>query len=464
MPVNDKNQDEFDKIFGKSNSGPSTSQPGEFTRNFFGAGTSSEKLVPAETKSPALDNQSTGVPGILPPAPAPAPLSSPAPGDFTQIFGSVSPSGHMKLASAQERPEPQVQDMGRNFQPAPPTKLFGAGDSIQEQPPATSLQPGGFTRLFAVPSGSKPVSAEESPFAPGADRYYAQHLQPPAMSREPHPPEASRDSLAPGWAMATPPAVPSAPATAQSFATDLGSQEMPSEKTPMPGGYTRLFNKLPPPVQMQQREAASGEFFSKSFDNALPGPPMGSNVNEDPSRVSYRAPDPPANAPRGVQEATGVFSLQNRGTDNLNLQNGPSAYTRIVNASAMRSQQNVEQPSRVPSDPAPAFPGGTVLTPPNSSWPMGAVSAPSYVPVTYPQTPAVPVHMNVPSVSPGSWSAPSPLGMVQATPPSVQFAPPPTPQPASTSKLVTYLPLIIALNVLFFLAVLLILVFALRGR
>src|SRR5205823_7542628 len=91
-----------------------------------------------------------------------------------------------------------------------------------------------------------------------------------------------------------------------------------------------------------------------------------------------------------------------------------------------------------------------VAFPQMPSWPMGS-AVPGLAPVAFPQTPSVP--SQVPSANLGAWSISAPPVqtpvLMPPTPPQVVPEPPRPSGPAW----VTYLPLIIFFNFLFFLIV-----------
>lgn len=157
------------------------------------------------------------------------------------------------------------------------------------------------------------------------------------------------------------------------------------------------------------------------------------------------------------QKATRLFSLHESSTDRGAQFGVPSAFTRVIDSSALRSAE--EKPDSIaslggnpPQQPPPAISAPAPAMVPQ--WPVGSMPAPPIHPSAYlpqQQMPMPPIASwpQVPSVQA---VAPSPVQQPQIQ--SVE----PTPQ----ANWIKYLPLIIGLNLLFFLAVVLILIFALN--
>ena len=145
--------------------------------------------------------------------------------------------------------------------------------------------------------------------------------------------------------------------------------------------------------------------------------------------------------------ATRLFTGESSAPTMAPLPAGPSEYTRIVSARQLKELQQAASPA---NNPAPAPPTGQIQglpgVPQTPTWPI--VSAP-------PMPTAAPApQLTIPPVP--HWQPPQVPSALTALPPAPAAASKPE------SKILTYLPLIIGLNVLFLIAVLLILLFALK--
>lgn len=260
---------------------------------------------------------------------------------------------------------------------------------------------------------------------------------------------------------------PAAPAQINTLSDLFANQNALNSPAALPAGtFTKLFGDAaivrPAPVS----QPASPETFS-GIPTPMPDPVIGqvrsdtllSNQSSGHQDLPVKALAdefgalPPASG--NSQKATRLFSLEKSTSDWMTPLNGPSAFTQVINSSALRAagekDRNSAAASNNPPPPSQAL-SPQVPQPVIPSWPIGSVPAPMVQPPAYVQPQAV-----LPVMTP---VAPSPAFSLPPTPLS---APPPSTAPpaASESKWITYLPLIIALNVLFFLAVLLVLFFAL---
>jgi len=245
----------------------------------------------------------------------------------------------------------------------------------------------------------------------------------------------------------------------------------------LPDTFTRVFNfqglegEPVPPVP--PRQEVGDVFGTVSPSVVLPTPDQAQlqgHLPLPPSRVEPfqeqpRAEVQGADAELGglqrqdPQEATRLFRLEKPTTGLQPPLGGPSAFTRVINSSALRSAEQNE----------PAYPGAAdtpaqAATPPQLSpapvWPIAAFPPPQAPPAYIaPQPAPMPVQMSPPPMPSLAW--PQPPSFPAAAVPSVPQPQVPPLQQTSEQKWITYLPLIIALNVLFFVAVLLILLFAL---
>ncbi len=235
----------------------------------------------------------------------------------------------------------------------------------------------------------------------------------------------------------TEPSVPEVPREAKdrpaagAFTRMFGQHGTPVPAAPqpqVPGAFTRMFQpdagaKAEPPILAAPpalREPAPNVFTRPEAAPAVE-PPKASPVA--PAAASPRAP------------ATRFFSGNPQRSQAPEVPAGPSEYTRVISASPFAEPRPGPPLAPTPAAPpaAPAFGGG----------PAGA---PMPQAQGYPGMPAYPPPP-VPSVAPPH--APQP---------------PAPPQPSTAPTLRSWMPFIILLNVLFLIAILLIVVFALKGR
>jgi hypothetical protein len=166
---------------------------------------------------------------------------------------------------------------------------------------------------------------------------------------------------------------------------------------------------------------------------------------------------------RDSQKATHLFSQPKPIADPTAPLRGPSPFTRVINSSAQRADEekagfSVPPAGNASPSPAPApVSAPTPLAAPQ--WPPAGASAPPVHPLPHFQQPPAPM----PAVPPVPWPPQAPAPPVVAAPsapqPQVQSGDPP-PQ----SGWVAYMPLIIGLNVLLFLTAIFILIFALSAK
>jgi len=242
--------------------------------------------------------------------------------------------------------------------------------------------------------------------------------------------------------------------------SDLFSQVPLKPINPQSDTFSRLFNNQ---FESQQAPLPSTEF-----------PVTGSVGRPAPANTQHLSPEFPAaqqkdvnleesnsgsvpfgTSPQNVrgQKATRLFSPQSA-TDPLVSMSGPSAFTRVIDASAQRSAaEGTEHNHAAQNNPPPATPA-SASPPVMPSWPVASVPSPIYPPVYVPQQS---VSVPMPSVSPVGWSqTPSFPTVSSSSLPQLQTSPTTTEQ-----RWIAYLPLIIGLNILLFLTSILILIFAL---
>jgi hypothetical protein len=182
--------DEFDRLFGTATQAAQNPQPaapaapaapsplpgargeGEFTRLF----RSTVGDVPAAPKPPApLSAAAAPVAATAPPPPPaktgpaePPPPAVSGPGEFTRMFQAeplADTPGMPAMPPPPAMPRPQVEspagEFTQMFKASPPPA--GGPPIPPPQPPAASVQPGGFTNLFATPSSGPSSPAQPAP-------------------------------------------------------------------------------------------------------------------------------------------------------------------------------------------------------------------------------------------------------------------------------------------------------------
>ena len=261
------------------------------------------------------------------------------------------------------------------------------------------------------------------------------------------------------------------------FTQLFGPKDQPVERpanSSQPDTFARMFN---PEASEVQAGPANAPRFGDGYGTGLPAPPLPApNVShaEEPFAASPQRVEPeypnqrpfnelppdfaPSNPPANdLQKATRLFRSDRPTLDGQSAFSGPSAYTRVINSSAQRSaQENAEPNPAVANKPAPAIVQAPAPVVP--SWPMGSIQAPSVQPAAYLPPQPVQMQMQMPPMTPPAWPQGSSLPAV-----SQSLAPQPHLPPSEQTieqKWIAYMPLIIALNVLFFIAALFILIVA----
>jgi len=374
--------------------------------------------------------------------------SAAAPGNFTRMFfgpGAPSDQGQAEITGPQihteaQVPSPEIEIGHSPLMPSPQeqsTSSFTAEDQTEKP------GPGLFTKLFRADSldVSSPGSSALPPLNSSGPDLTAQPMPQPW----PYKSEIDRGNFS------------------DVFSSPVVSRP---ERAPMAG-------TAPPPVQFRSSEQPAG--FTAMFSTASPGPDLHSaDISSSTGEtLSPQLPDSDTltSAPhplqmvspaQGTSQATKLFSLGSPAPESLPFQGGPSEYTKIVSSSTLRSTQENGNPSAAPAAHPPgnnAPVNSPVAFPQMPSWPMGS-AVPGLAPVAFPQTPSVP--SQVPSANLGAWSISAPPVqtpvLMPPTPPQVVPEPPRPSGPAW----VTYLPLIIFFNFLFFLIVVLVLIFAFK--
>lgn len=249
-------------------------------------------------------------------------------------------------------------------------------------------------------------------------------------------------------------------------ALDIAPHNFPASSSTNPISPQRTSEPAFPPPSSQdvQPVNSSSALFNDGLDSGIPftvtlSPAMASLSVQPDSGEAISAPQP---------QTTRLFSLEGLGTEPEHFVPGTSEYTRVITQSAARSAEENARPAGKTNAPAPGaeahsavnapVPNVPAMSSPVVSWPMVSLPAPA----PFPQVPA-PVQVPSPVSTIGGWTLPTPA----VQPPSVN--PPPVPAPSAPvqpqkSVWETYLPLIFFLNVLFVVAVLLILFFAFKGK
>lgn len=372
------------------------------------------------SKAPARDSfaEFFGVPP-QPPAGNPIETKPPAAGD-----ASIAPKEEASAAQGQHSPgqfTQQCENLNLSratremtspaTEPLRPAKAPEVPRASGQDAPSSPA--GAFTKLFGAPAQP---STQETPAMPPASpaqppgeftRMFRFNSQPPPPPATPQPEAKAEGAFAnafrAGPVAPSPPQYPPAPPEAKEA-----------------GAFTKLFNMPPPEEPLTARPAA-----------ALPQPARDPLAALQPSEV-------PGNTPAATQ----IFVRPggNVSPEPPPVAAGPSAFTKIISAPA------AAPPAPVPAAPAPSPPA----PPPPGMAPFFAPPAVAIPPVSVPP----------PQVAPMPW--PMPPVQVAAMPPQPQIPPSPQPQSAPPAPSVNWMPLILGINVFLLLAIIVILIFALR--
>ncbi len=318
-----------------------------------------------------------------------------------------------------------------------------------EPAPSAGPAPGAFTREFmslGEDEPKPPVNAPASAPAPGAfTRMFFSDVSPAGSAgKTPDPRSASEDT----------------------------TQLLPESPTPMSaraqqGAFTRMFGQSGAPVAPEPQQQQPGP-FTRMFQNGdgagtsspptKPTPPV-----REPATPMYQHPQPaspepvrpapvaPARPAAAREPATGFFSEDRARVPRPVAPAGPSDYTKVIAAPSFARPASPPAPpapvNAPPVAPPPAMPAAMPPPPPVQGYP-----APPY-----PAAPAPPPYT---APAPPPYAAPAPAPYAVPAPPAPQ--PPAAPHPAAPSR--SWMPFIILINVLFLIAILLIVVFALKGH
>jgi hypothetical protein len=454
VAANDQDRDEFEKRSGASQSELSTAASGEVTKAL--------QRVERKLAEPPFTIKDFGAKPETSHPGGPASAPAPSPGSFTQRFGGVDTSS----------PRP-----GLGNTPDESSKPVGG---LEVEQPASVSPPGAFTKLFSTPQPQSDPGIEgwnEPPKAslPSASSppFQDQDLNPAgskqlpdrglvrkssSQSREPQPAtpsEVFQNPLAPESQPRQPLPAIHLPGDASLRRATAGERKL------KPGSFTRLFRAVTSPPSPSQKPANPKNDLTRMRESGSAPQPQ-TVVNPFPEVSPYSSGTSPL-SPTNPQQATKLFSQEKQADVSPNIESGPSSFTRVINSSNLRSAQENSGAAAQPT----ANPLVPVVSPnPPASTPITSWTPPSAPVVGYPQTPAIPT--SVPGI-PSAWSAP-PVALPyppQIQPPQVSFpSSPPVPAPAAeptpNSKLTAYLPLIIAMNFLLLLAILVIVLFAVK--
>ena len=464
MSSNANSNREDDEFFSPGTADDKPKAPGSFTQSFMATGTPTGPASLLDPKTPA----------------------SPTP--FTAEFGNVNSLGSFPESGTDCVP---ARVSGASQQSASAgsgafTTMFGSNAPAQKQSsePQTEV-----TRVFDRPATNPPVPSEARP----SESREMFSSAPPAAPENTQPSVASSPSGAktpnftelfksPAAAAPSTPAaqVPLSPLSAQSGTgrfTELFKNESTfvapkpvSSPTPFssgPSGFTGLFKSssisaqpsATPPTTVPATESTSGGFtqlFKGSLPSARPTPTPPKPAGELTQMISGSGLSPSSANPGSTPQAgaTRLFSGESSAPAMAPPPSGPSEYTRVVSPRQLRELQQTAPAANNSAPPAatgqtPAMPGAPQMP----AWPTASAPLmPTVAPAPAPQFASPPMPQGVPP-----WQPPQVPNLAAAFPPAT-----PPPVPKAESKILTYLPLIIGLNVLFLIAVLLILLFALK--
>jgi hypothetical protein len=383
--------------------------------------------------------------------------------------------------------ERDQKDPGNENRPSEFTRFFQGDrpDSAKTGPPALEETPpaatgaGEFTRMFSEPGAreGRPESTVNDARAarPGVPEIPPGPVQPaptggPAVQQPVGEGEFTRSYREASASAASTNMAPSktAPSGTHSSGAQLSNLTSTSGTSPAPKGKSRRRERLtdkfpliagaqpppdplrPEPAPTSSERAPSQEELQKAFAHPLaPDPPRAMEI------AARRAASVDVEQPEGFTKlfnpapAAGQSPPLNTGKYPMGeVSMGPSEFTRVINSSELRAagQQSLA---------AGASAGGLAPAPP--------AAAPQPAMPQYPFPPAP--HYQIPPQAPLPQYPPPQMPVPQAYfPPAPQVTPPASqaPQAAAQSKWIAYLPVIIVINVLFMLAVLLVLFIALR--
>ena len=434
---------------------------------------------------------------VAQPAPAAPAVAKPneTPGSFTQFFSASSlppaadvparPASAPAASSAASGASPE--EFGRMFD-------FPLRDSsVGNEQPAPQQGAGEFTKMFRAFPPASPVSTP-APAAKEAGAF-TQMFNAPVVGQSlgSAPREAS---------LADFPGMQSGGGTSsgnqQGAFTQMFSAQAPPAAEPVnkpmdSGGLNSLFNNAPPAQSAAQAGSFTSVFGSgpstpqdsfaaptaRPYEGGAQGRPV-VNVEAPPSpQEKQQMPawsTPATSGTAGGVSASGATQIFTRpeAVSAAPLAPppppGPSAFTQIISGrqvreamqqAAMQAGQPPVAPTPVPPPmpqfqaPAPPPMPMPVVTPPSVQMPQVQAQMP---PMQMPQAQVQMPQMQMPQAQ---MQTPQ-MQMPQMQMPPMPMPPPPKPQPPAAPAKTNWMPLIIGANVLFFLIVILVLIFALK--
>lgn len=431
---------------------PSRKAPGEFTR-MFGAPAIPDDSRPTATFVTVDPNAPTAEIPALPaqeaakaPPAAEKPANAPARDSFAEFFG-VQP----------QQPAGQVIDKVRDAAPPPAVVEAGIVPKVEAGAAPGQRSPGQFTQQFEKLNVPEPSRREMASSAAEPTRQGKAAERASGQDAASHPSGAFTKLFG-------------APAQSSTEATPAMSSAPPSQPA---GEFTKLFSSVPQPAPaatapLPQAKAESA--FTKPYSAApvAPTPPHYPVAPAPEAKEAgaftrlFNMPPPEAPPPQPVRDplaalqpvevagktpaATQIFVRPGGsvGQDPPPVAAGPSAFTKIIASPA------AAPPAPIPAAPAPA---AAPPTPP----PPGM--APFFAP---PAVAVPPVSVPPPQVAPMPMPWPMPPMQVAAAPPQPQIPPPPQAQSPLPAAPINWMPLIVGINVFLLLAIIVILIFALR--
>ena len=332
---------------------PEPATAGSFTQLFSTLG---ESQTPAAPRA----SQPFIPPATEPPAPQPGPS---APGSFTQLFSSLGDSATPR--PAHPSPEPFAQ----------PT-ASASPDRATQTPPSSS---GSFTQLFKTLDEPQKPEDGTTPPRQGGD-FYA----PSKPADVPPPLRPAADSSDSGlgasqiFSAYTPPPEKKSEASLPPFAANSGYGETarpPQPAAPESGGLTQLLRMLDQPGTPVNQSAPA-----VAPPVALPQAASFTSAYETLNSASPPIPGPPS--PKPSPAITAPIPSP------ISAPSGPSEYTRILNASALREAGIRAGTSAAPQAPVvQATPGAATAAAPQITVPK-LPEAPSLPQVKAPEAPA----------------------------------------------------------------------------
>ena len=400
-------------------------EPGAFTKEFLalldGAG-----KAPAE-KPELPDTQATK-----------------APGAFTREFLSLS--SNIK----------EVPDKPPLGSPAEPPGLLadaeGPAPAAPAQAPIPGKKTGEFTRFFRAYTDA-PSKAPAPPLSPTSEVFG------PSEQESGHGPRGEfTNFFGPGKS------APSEMRQGPMAPTDFRPEESPAAPRFDYNSAPPLFTSrdsitqrepaMPPPNVSAPRPA----FLEPAWDGQSPAGSDSTSRNTSPPRPQVESQVPRRNSfePNWEESRPGdtkqVIPARTQEPPPAAAPEGPSEFTRIISSASLRAAPPSPSPPVAPPTAAPSIQAPSIQAP--SIQPNFAAVAPPPVPAP----PAVP--------TPAAPQVPSTPSLPAVQSPALPPPAPPAPQPSTppAPKLVSYLPLIITLNVLLAVVVTIVLYFALKSH